>query len=195
MSQQPPGPPPGQPPGQPVPPAPGGGAPYGGAGAGQPTDSQGRPLPEGWKRFVSSLIDAAIIFVVGFVIQLIFFAGTTAVTVDPETGVIEDGGGFLAGTFGIVIVILILEFLYFTVLNGMEKGQTVGKMIMKIQLRDEATGGPVGIGKSAVRTLVIVGLYIACGIPLLVSVLFPLWDPKRQTLHDKAVNTITIETT
>ena len=189
MSQQPPG---GPPPGQPTPPAPapGGGAPMGA----QPTDSQGRPLPEGWKRFVSSLIDAALVTVISYIIQIIFFAGAAeTVTVDPETGLVEGGGGFLAGTLGIVLVIWVLEFLYFTILNGGEKGQTVGKMIMKIQLRDEATGGPVGMGKAALRTLVMILLSIPCGIPILVSALFPLWDPKRQTLHDKATNTICVD--
>jgi uncharacterized RDD family membrane protein YckC len=163
-------------------------------GGAAPTDSQGRPLPEGWKRFVSSLIDGGLVFIVSYIIQIIFFAGTTAVTVDPDTGLVTDSGGFLAGTFGVVIVIWVLEFLYFTILNGMEKGQTVGKMIMKIQLRDEATGGPVGMGKAALRTLIMILLSIPCGIPMLVSALFPLWDPKRQTLHDKATNTICVET-
>lgn len=193
MSQQPPGPPPGQPPGQPMPPPPGGGAPYGGPGAGQPTDAQGRPLPEGWKRVVSALIDWLGVSIIGWIIQSAILGGTAATTIDPETGLVTDSGGFMAGTFGSVIVVWLLWFLYFTILNGMEKGQTVGKMIMKLQLRDEATGGPLGYGKAALRTLVMILLSIPCGIPLLVSWLFPLWDAKRQTLHDKAVNSIVVD--
>jgi uncharacterized RDD family membrane protein YckC len=32
-----------------------------------------------------------------------------------------------------------------------------------------------------------------CGIGLLIDLLFPLWDPKRQTLHDKAANSVVID--
>ena len=195
MSQQPPGPPPGQPPGQGMPPAPGGGAPFAGAGAGQPTDSQGRPLPEAWKRLVSGAIDWVGISVIGWIIQSIILGGTSATTIDPETGAVTNTGGFLAGTFGSVIVVWLLWFLYFTVMNGMEKGQTVGKMVMKLQVRDEATGGPLGMGKSALRTFIMILLSIPCGLGLLLSWLWPLWDAKRQTLHDKVANSIVVDAT
>jgi uncharacterized RDD family membrane protein YckC len=79
-------------------------------------------------------------------------------------------------------------------MNGSEKGQTVGKMVMKIQVRDENTGGPIGYGKAALRTLVYLVLAaFTCGVGGLLDGLWPLWDPKRQALHDKPANSLVVD--
>lgn len=197
MSQQPPGPPPGQPPGQPMPPAPGGGAPYGGAGAGQPTDAQGRVLAHWWKRAVAAVIDSIIVSIPSYILMAILgagFAASSDIEVDPVTGEITSGGGgFIAGMLISFLILFLLGVAYYVFFHGNEKGQTPGKMIMKIQLRDEATGGQVGYGKAALRWLVALVLWALCYIPGLIDALFPLWDQKRQTLHDKAANTLVID--
>jgi hypothetical protein len=43
---------------------------------------------------------------------------------------------------------------------------------------------------SAARVVVYLVAYGICGIVWLVAVLFPLWDPKRQTLVDKVFKTV-----
>lgn len=196
MSQQapPPGPPPGQTPGPPTPP--GGGAPYGGAG--QPTDAQGRVLAHWWKRVVAALIDGVILTVPSWIVLGILGAGfasnATCVT-NTTTGTIDcsGGGGFIAGMLISGLIIFLLGIAYTVYFNGSEKGQTVGKMVMKIQVRDEATGGPIGYGKAALRWIVTLVLGILCYIPAIIDALFPLWDPKRQTIHDKAANSVVID--
>ena len=200
MSQQPPGPPPGQPPGQGVPPspAPGGGAPYGGGGAGQPTDSQGRVLAHWWKRLVAALIDGVILSIPYYILITVFSIGAAdslECTTDATTGITncEGGGGFFAAFFISWLVYMILAIVYFVYFHGSDRGQTPGKMIMKIQVRDEATGGTVGYGKAFLRWLVAGLLGLLCGIGSLIDGLFPLWDPKRQSLHDKAANTLVID--
>ncbi len=45
---------------------------------------------------------------------------------------------------------------------------------------------------SVVRELVYIVFSALCGIVWLVAVLFPLWDPKRQTLVDKIIKTIAL---
>jgi uncharacterized RDD family membrane protein YckC len=35
-------------------------------------------------------------------------------------------------------------------------------------------------------------LWVALVIPGLIDVLFPLWDPRHQTLHDKAAGSIVL---
>ena len=88
----------------------------------------------------------------------------------------------------------ILGVLYYTILNGSEKGQTLGKMAMKIAVRDEVTGGPIGYGKALLRYIAGMALaVITCGIGGLVDALFPLWDAKRQTIHDKVVKSVVVE--
>ena len=71
-------------------------------------------------------------------------------------------------------------------------GSSIGKSIMKFKIVSEKTGQPIGFGMSIVRELIYLVAAFACGILWLVAVLFPLWDPKRQTLVDKIVSTIAL---
>jgi uncharacterized RDD family membrane protein YckC len=70
-------------------------------------------------------------------------------------------------------------------------GQSIGKSIMKFKVVSEKTGQPIGFGMSIVRQILhgVVDSAI-CGI----GYLFPLWDPKRQTLADKIMTTICLPT-
>lgn len=144
---------------------------------------------EWWQRAVAWLVDWAILAVVNFIVGAIL-GGAAEVAVDPTTGTLSPGG--MTALIGGNLVLLVIGIAYYVVLNGSERGQTVGKMVMKIAVRDEATGGPAGYGKAAIRYLVGAVLFILCVIPGIVDVLFPLWDPKKQTLHDKAANTVVV---
>ncbi|MBB4929766.1 putative RDD family membrane protein YckC [Lipingzhangella halophila] len=72
-------------------------------------------------------------------------------------------------------------------------GKTLGKRAVGIRLIKETTGQSVGKGASAGRELVLIALSSAtCGVGILLDGLWPLWDDKNQTLHDKAVSGIVI---
>jgi uncharacterized RDD family membrane protein YckC len=145
------------------------------------------------------VIDWFIIIIPAYILMAIlsfgaFSAAGPEVTCDANGFCTTSGGsGFFVTLLLTSLIPVVLAFAYKTYFDGGEKGQSVGKMAMKIQIRDEATGGPLGYGKAAMRTGVVVVLWLVCFIPLLVSLLFPLWDPKRQTLHDKAANSIVVD--
>lgn len=172
--------------------------PYAGSG---PVDVQGRPVAEWWKRAVAAIIDNVILSIPIWILYAILIGSATAasnsIEVDPVTGEITGGGAAAAGIgAGFLIywfVSLVLPLAYFAVLNGGAKGQTVGKMVMKIAVRSEETGGPIGIGKGFLRYFVLLLMAIPCGIPLLINWLSPLWDPKRQAWHDKVAKTNVVE--
>ena len=71
-------------------------------------------------------------------------------------------------------------------------GSSIGKSIMKFKIVSEKTGQPIGFGMSFVRELIYTVAFFAFGVLWLVAVLFPLWDPKRQTLVDKIITTIAL---
>jgi uncharacterized RDD family membrane protein YckC len=72
-------------------------------------------------------------------------------------------------------------------------GSSIGKSIMKFKIVSEKTGQPIGFGMSFVRELIYwVAAGLCFGVLWLVAVLFPLWDPKRQTLVDKMISTIAL---
>jgi uncharacterized RDD family membrane protein YckC len=102
-----------------------------------------------------------------------------------------------ASTIGQLSVALagIVAFAYLIWNLGYRQGTTgssIGKSIMKFKIVSEKTGQPIGFGMSLVRELIYLVAAAACGILWLVAVLFPLWDPKRQTLVDKIINTIAL---
>jgi len=154
-------------------------------------------LAHWWKRAIAALIDGVIVSIPSYILMAILgagFAASNELTVDPVTGqVTGGGGGFIATMLVSSLIIFLLGVAYYVYFHGNEKGQTPGKMVMKIQLRDEATGGQVGYGKAALRWIVALVLWVLCYIPGIIDVLFPLWDAKRQTLHDKAANTVVVD--
>ncbi|GLP79821.1 RDD family protein [Mycobacterium antarcticum] len=204
-----PPPPPGG--GYPPPPPPGGGyvpAPPGGGYASAPasdgTFGQGPEQYTPWlTRVLAWLIDwvpVAILSGIGSILLVTMQkVETVCITDDSEyqlgdfcaTG--SNGPSGLAWTLFIVLEIIALAYVVWNL--GLKQGTTgssIGKGIMKFKVVSEETGQPIGFGKSVLRELVYIVAYGACGIVWIVAVLFPLWDPKRQTLVDKLIKTVAV---
>jgi len=77
-----------------------------------------------------------------------------------------------------------------------QRGFSIGQGIMKLKVVD-AAGNIPSIGTLILRLLVQMGMaavpFVAFFL-ILLDVLWPLWDEKKQTLHDKAVGTYVIKT-
>jgi uncharacterized RDD family membrane protein YckC len=183
MSDYPPPPPPprdDQPPFPPPPPPPpppgayGVPGPVGPASSGYfgPVDDHGRPLAEWWQRVVAWIMDTFVLLIP----SLILASSTDSKFV----------GALLS---------VVLGCAYFGLLNGGPKGQTLGKIALKIQVREATSGGPLGPEKAVVRYLVdgIAAFVPALLVFNLLDGLWPLWDPKRQAIHDKVVNSLVIK--
>jgi uncharacterized RDD family membrane protein YckC len=105
----------------------------------------------------------------------------------------NNGPSGLAWTLFVVLELIALAYIVWNL--GLKQGTTgssIGKGIMKFKIVGEDTGQPIGFGKSFVRELVYMVAYGLCGIVWVVAVLFPLWDPKRQTLVDKLIKTVAL---
>ncbi|MGH3851198.1 MAG: RDD family protein, partial [Pseudonocardiaceae bacterium] len=79
----------------------------------------------------------------------------------------------------------------FTVQVG-QSGQSPGMRVVGLRCVSAKLGTPIGGGMGFVRSLCHSLFFFFCGIPLLVDLLFPLWDDRRQTLADKMVGTLVI---
>lgn len=90
---------------------------------------------------------------------------------------------FVIGIFG--------PFPYFAVLNGNERGQTLGKRATNIRVC-RADGSPLGVWRALGRYAFvwIIGFFL--GPFILIDYLWPLWDARNQTLHDKVVDSIVV---
>nr|MBA3320186.1 RDD family protein [Pyrinomonadaceae bacterium] len=77
-----------------------------------------------------------------------------------------------------------------------KRGFSIGQGIMKLKVVD-AMGNIPSIGTLILRLLVQLGMNAIpfVGVILvLLDLLWPLWDEKKQTLHDKAASTFVIKT-
>ncbi len=184
-----------QPPGAPPPPPPGYQQPpgYQGPQQHQPVGPGGQRLAEWWKRLVAVLLDG-IILGLPFGIVRATVTLNDKVEIDPLTGEVTEGEGFLAGV-GLVLFLLSIAvpILYAGLLNGSDRGQTIGKMALRIQVRDADTGGPIGMGRGILRAVVYDLLFLPCLIPGIINGLSPLWDQRRQAWHDKAARSVVVD--
>ena len=100
------------------------------------------------------------------------------------------------GTAWAIYAVLEIIALAYVIWNlGLKQGTTgssIGKGIMKFTLVGEETGQPIGFGKSFLREIVYIVAYSVCFVPWLVAVLWPLWDPKRQSGVDKLFKTVCV---
>jgi uncharacterized RDD family membrane protein YckC len=108
----------------------------------------------------------------------------------------------VAGVVIISVIFTVVDIAYFAFLNGSERGQTLGQMMLGIAVRDEATGGAIGPQRAAIRILVLEPGAILSWIPVLgllaglysiVAGLSPLWDSRKQGFHDKVAHTFVIK--
>ena len=160
-----------------------------------------RPQPRpphtrgGWQRVAAAIIDGIVLGIPGGILAVLVGGTRTTrnvIQIDQfnRTTRIRQVG-FELNAKGI-LVLVILGVLYRVFLEGGPRGQTLGKMAMKIAVRDQSTGGPIGYGRAFVRWLAALVLWIILVIPGIIDVLFPLWDPRHQTLHDKAAGSIVV---
>jgi uncharacterized RDD family membrane protein YckC len=91
--------------------------------------------------------------------------------------------------FGLLALAYLATFAYSIWNWGYRQGTTgssVGKSVLKFKVVSEKTGQPLGFGMSIVRQLA----HVVDGAICYIGFLFPLWDPKRQTLADKIMATV-----
>jgi uncharacterized RDD family membrane protein YckC len=144
---------------------------------GELVDAFGRPLAGWGQRLGAFVIDEVFIRVVALLAA--FALG-------------------LRHQFGGRILWLLMAVGYYAVLNGSEMGQTFGKRLVGIQVRDAiGEGGAIGVGRAGLR-FVTVGLFRIhpfFGLFTLLDGLWPLWDPRRHALHDKIAGSVVVRVT
>jgi uncharacterized RDD family membrane protein YckC len=152
----------GAPPGQPSGGQPPGYQPY----PNQPYANQpGQPVLAGWwYRVGATLIDAIILGIVSGILSV-------------------------AGTGGRIVGVLVGVVYYVVLVGG--QGRTVGQMAVGTRTLDQKTGNLIGYPRALLRWVVsfLLGITFIGGI---VDILWPLWDDRNQTVHDKAASSVVV---
>lgn len=91
----------------------------------------------------------------------------------------------------LVAVVLVIGFnLWYHVWRLGEDGQTWGMKKLGLLLVDKKTGKyPIGLLRSLLRALVLTAFALV-PFAIFLDLLWPLFDPWNQTLHDKAASTL-----
>jgi len=135
--------------------------------AGGPSEPSG-PRADFWYRLGGFLIDWAVLYIVGLLLGQVF------------------RGRFWTS----VLVSLAFGIAYSVFFIGSGSGQTPGMRVLGIRAIDARTGGRIDYGTAFVRYLIAIGSGLACYI----GYLWMLWDPEKQTWHDKVAKTFVVPT-
>lgn len=144
-------------------------------------------------RAIGALIDYGIN--VGIMLVLFIIFGVLA---GISSGISDNapGGIFCIGT--VIASLSVFGFgLYNKVFLVSKRGASIGQNFQKLKVVD-AAGNIPSIGTLILRLIVQAGLGVVPmvgAILVIVDLLFPLWDEKKQTIHDKAASTFVIKTT
>ncbi len=169
---------------------------------------------EFWERLVALVIDSIIISAITSSIILVFFgsmlgrffslisiemsgAANSSTYLNGEMAPLIDEGfsSFLGlmlnfvGSFLLVfIAIILINYLYYTLMDSSKFQGTLGKMIVRIKVVDDR-GNQINFsratGRYFVRTLL-------SGI-LFIGYIIAIFSDKRQTLHDLLANTVVLK--
>jgi len=137
----------------------------------------------------------SLVFVIpAIVIGIIAFDGCEFQTIGDNTSELtcptgSPDGGIIAAAIALgVLGYLLVAFIYLRALG--KTGQTWGRKIVGIKVIGETTGEPIGFGRALGRQLF--ASFISGQIVYL-GYLWMLWDDKKQTWHDKVVNSIVVK--
>ena len=90
---------------------------------------------------------------------------------------------------GVVLSALVMV-IYATALIG-GRGQTVGMRAVRVKAVVAGEGAPVSYARALGRAVCEIA-FAPLVIPWVLDMLFPLWDPRRQTIHDKVAQTVVV---
>jgi uncharacterized RDD family membrane protein YckC len=157
----------------------------------------------GWPtRALSAIVDQALCAAILAPIAVIaVVVGVARALMSPDPTLGQELGLF--GTTAVWTgVVALVTGPYYVIGEGGRCGQTLGKAAMRVRVADAATGGPISMTQALVRWLARLVFWVP--VPMLtfglglvlpiLDVLWPLWDERRQALHDKLAGTLIVTT-
>lgn len=178
---------------------------------GGPVTSDGHQLAQWWQRLLAYLLDGAILSAITTVLAFPFLRDffvwyrdllrdLARANSEPDftalsTQITEQMQKFILPLVAISVVVgLIYNTIFLT-----RSGATPGKMALGIRVRRVDRPGPLTLVEALRRQALQIGLSILSLVPILSTLASPvslldslwlLWDPRRQTLHDKIADTV-----
>jgi uncharacterized RDD family membrane protein YckC len=162
----------------------------------------GMALASPGKRLGAYLIDALILGVASTLVLFLFLflligGGAASGVFDTASSGDDPPPGFVLaflGGYALVAAILVVLSLWYYVIRVRQVGATPGKQMLGLRVRTFHTDGQLTWGQVWGRYGLPALINGVVGVTFFVDVLWLLWDKHRQTLHDKAVGTVVVDT-
>lgn len=167
----------------------------------QPTTADGVPLATWGRRFAAWLIDGVILGVLVVLLTQLFVPEYRQALADILNSASAGEATDLQTTLDKITpyalragLVQVLTALVYCVLFWTTTGQTPGKMVTGISVRRADRPGPLDLATAVRRRLIsflslVPFLSSVAGLVTLLDGLWPLWDDKKQALHDKVAGT------
>src|SRR5579872_5079117 len=134
-------------------------------------------------RAIGYLIDTLL---VAPVVLILYFVIAGAISAVAGLGARNTSGALCCFFLVLFPLATLAVGLYNRVYLVASRGSSIGQGVVKVKVVD-ANGGLLTQGTALIRLLVHAAMGFVPFLPL-IDLLWPLWDERRQTLHDKAVN-------
>jgi uncharacterized RDD family membrane protein YckC len=138
--------------------------------------------------------------VVGFLIDMVLVGAGMGILYFVVVGLFATMSAFGSGLAGGLCCMMILLFPISSLLVGLfngvylvaQRGASIGQGVMNLKVVD-VNGNLLTTGTAFIRLLARVALGFVPFVGPLLDLLWPLWDEKKQTLHDKAVGSYVLK--
>jgi len=135
------------------------------------------------RRLAAALLDT--VFLTGAILAALLVLGFVTAALGTE----EDEGWLLAL---LVLIVFAGPFVYYTMMIG-ARGQTFGKKLLRVAVRDaDSIDHTIGYGRAFGRYLMTTLFWLLLYVPGILDALWPLWDRRKQTWHDKVVRSVVV---
>lgn len=138
-----------------------------------------------WLRFVAYIIDDFLLGFAGFIISIPFIGGIVFSAIgigeNPENteNLVMGLAGIFGSVVGLILVVIVLSWLYFALMESSKTQATLGKMALGLKVTD-LEGNPISFARATGRYF---GKIIS-GMILYIGYILAGLTEKKQALHD-----------
>lgn len=159
-----------------------------------PTESTEVRYAGFWLRFVAYIIDDIILSAAAFLISLPFIGGIVFSAIgigenpDEAENIARGVLGIIGSIAGLVIVVIVLSWLYYALMESSKNQATLGKMALGLKVTD-MDGGRITFGRATGRYF---GKIIS-GMILYIGFILAGLTEKKQALHDMMASCLVVK--
>lgn len=144
-----------------------------------------------WKRFAAYFIDSILIGIVTWVVQMIVMAGfgaSAGLASRNDPGSMIASAGLFGFLFGMIILPLGMQAVYFAWMHASDRQATLGKMAVGIKVTDD-DGHPISFARG-------IGRYFAgiiSSLTLCIGYIMAGFTARKRALHDMVASTLVVD--